>query len=1061
MKKWMGITGLILAVLMLGLHADAALLIYEEFNTTGGPDYTGGLYLSAGDLGDVGNSNCYGGTIVGYDGSTAWTDSSYIEAYANLMRIRSTQYSWNDSGRAITNSMVGRVKAYGKMTIRQHLDAATSAQGYVYAGFCSSADLGLDAGALIGYMWDYANSHWDLALRYHNGLAVQNVSIADNAPYNVTQEVYWSMDVDNGTLRVWVDNNDGNTVADLIVTDWGGTVEGISHLSAGGYESGASSSTGYVYVYDIRLGEMAEDVGMLPELPSAPEGLLVREEFNTTGGPDYTNGLYLAGNDLGDAGNATCSGGTMVGFSASDAWTDNSYFEAYAGVLRVRSTSWGFGSSGRAISVDMSGKSEAFGKMRIKSNLAPASLSTGYVYAGFSGNAVLGGDGGPTIGFKWDDANSHWDMAIRYANSGGVVTPVVIDNVDTTARDVYWSMDADADTIKVWIDNNDRSIAADFTVTDWVGEVSNIAYFSVGQEETGLSSADSVYYYDALLGSTPESVGMITTPMSGFVFALYGPPDTDLHVAPSALGNGLGSDAANAAAYTDIVFWNRVQDTLSSKPVTVWFMDGAYDNGHVEFENRGSANHRLYLRGTTPAGTVLTDGTELRLRGSRNIEVFRLNFTGNCPGYAVLLQSAITQDYNDCRDITIDHCTFKNMPDLYYGAISIYGENAYNITIQNCTFDTMGFDSHAHSLYAAHSCHDILVQSNLFKDVSGHCLDFRSRVSHVVVSENEFLFTDSLFGDEGANGIALPNWNADADDQEIYGDDYTICSNRFIFDADGDERCAIIFHFSGHSNLCGYTQIPTSNDVVTLNEGGPKYKEEFLVGAGVNVPNIEIYDNTYNEHVFRRAEYSWSHYGYSSGTADIYNAFHRSRFEDGFEYPDGNPVGWDLAETPGQADVYTTDSDPAEGVRSARLMDISASHSARMDRGVGEAIARGYYRTWVKINSHTSSVYPFYSNDTDVPTIYWVYGYGNGTWRNNNGEIFSGSWTDNIWYCLEIEFDFDTDEYTVWVDNSKIADGIAIPGDGTALSGEIHIAPATIAEQGDVQVDSIRLGYYE
>lgn len=546
-----------------------------------------------------------------------------------------------------------------------------------------------------------------------------------------------------------------------------------------------------------------------------------------------------------------------------------------------------------------------------------------------------------------------------------------------------------------------------------------------------------------------------------FLMQIFSPsPTVDFYVAPTSRGTGSGIQPYNAAVYTDENFWSTVQNRLGFEPVTVWFMDGEYSSGDVRFQNQGNAANRLYLKGATSTGAVLTADTQLYLRGSRNLEISGLNFTGNCSSYAVLLQSATT-NYNECCDITISQCVFKEMPDLYYGAISVYGANAHNVTIENCIFDTIGYDQHAHALYAALNCHDIVVRSNLFRDVSGHCLDFRNGVSNVVVSGNEFLFTDSSYGKEDANGIALPNWNPDAEDREIYGNDYTICSNRFLFDVDGDERCAVMFHFSSYSNLCGYTQIPTVSDVVTLNSGSPKYKEEFLVGAGIDVPHFEIYGNTYNEYVFRRAEYSWSHYGYVSDTADIYNAFHGARFEDGFEYPDGNPVGWNIVETPGQTDVYTTDSNPAEGARSARLRDLSGSDSSRMSRDVGEAIARGYYRTWVKINSHTSSVYPFYSNDPDVSTIYWIYGYSNGSWRNNNGEIFSGSWSENIWYCLEIEFDFDADEYTVWIDNSKIADGIAIPGVSAALSGTVHVAPATISAQGDMQIDSVRLGVYE
>jgi hypothetical protein len=788
--------------------------------------------------------------------------------------------------------------------------------------------------------------------------------------------------------------------------------------------------------------------------------VLVREEFNTAPSGDYANGIYLNGADLGATGNATCSGGAILGFDASKAWNLAYYFDAYNDSLRLLHRTYGATYEGRGISVSLEGKTKAFARTSLRMCSPLASASSAYAYGGFAENAELGKSDGATVGFRWDGSN--WDLTLRYSNGSTTTATVMQDIALDSTYGVIWEMDALANTIRVWVDETNLVASPNLTVADWVGSIGNITHMTFGFSETG-SSGDA-YYDEMILADTAADVGALPPPdlpSPGFFFSLYGYPDTELFVAPTAQGTGSGFDADHAAAYTDPAFWDMVQVGLLSAPITVWFVDGEYGTGHVEFENRGNADNRLYLKGVSPTGAVLTDGTMLRLRGSRNIEVSHLNFTGSCPGYAVLLQSASWQDFNDCHDIRIDRCTFKNMPDLYYGAISIYGENAYDISIENCTFDTMGYDSHAHSLYAAYDCHDITVQSNLFRDVSGHCLDFRAGVSNVVVSANDFVFTASSYGEEDANAIALPNWNNDASDREIFGNRYTICGNRFLFDDDGDKRCAVMFHFSGYSNLCGYVQIPTATDVTTLNSGSPKYKEAFLAGAGIDVPSFGIHGNTYNSNVFRRVEYSWTHYNNSSDTADVSDAFHQNRFEDGFEYADAKPVGWGIAETPGQTEVSTTDSNPAEGTRSARLSDTSASYAARMDREVGEPVERGYYRTWVRVNSHTSSVYPFYSNDTGTPTVYWIYGASDGTWRNNDGAVFSGSWNGNTWYCVEVVFDFGKDEYTVWIDNEKIADGVAIPGTGTALSGEIHIAPATIAAQGEMQVDSVRLGCYE
>ncbi len=265
-KKQIKFTGVLMAaVLVMGIQAEASLLVRDEFNSAVPGEPANGIYTSGVDLGDVGNANTAGGSIVGFDSSTSWTDSSYIEAYASVMRVKSTKYSLTSSGRAITTSMAGKTEAYGKVVMRQNLDAASLSTGYMYVGFSHNAFLGSLGGATVGYQWDNANSYWDLALRYNvGGTTLAIATIIENVG-DATQDIYWKMNDVANTINVWVDNNDYSTAADLTVTDWGGgSVDQIAYVSAGGFETGLSSAA-FVYVYDIHLGDTGADVGMIPE----------------------------------------------------------------------------------------------------------------------------------------------------------------------------------------------------------------------------------------------------------------------------------------------------------------------------------------------------------------------------------------------------------------------------------------------------------------------------------------------------------------------------------------------------------------------------------------------------------------------------------------------------------------------------------------------------------------------------------------------------------------------------------------------------------------------------
>ena len=249
--------------------------------------------------------------------------------------------------------------------------------------------------------------------------------------------------------------------------------------------------------------------------------ILVRDEFNTTGGPDYANGLYESGSDIGDAGgNATCTGGSIVGFDSSKAWNQAGYFDAYANVIRLLHRTYGATYEGREISASVAGKTKAYARTSARMRSSSASASSAYAYGGFGGTAQLGSAGGATVGFNWDGSN--WDLTLRYRNSSGVTTATIME--DITVNSTYgmiWEMDDTANTIKVWVDETDLNNAADLTVS-WAGTITDISHMTFGFSETG--SSGDIYYYDMMLGDTAQDVGAIPEPgtLSMFGLATFG-----------------------------------------------------------------------------------------------------------------------------------------------------------------------------------------------------------------------------------------------------------------------------------------------------------------------------------------------------------------------------------------------------------------------------------------------------------------------------------------------------------------------------------------------------------
>ncbi|OHB49935.1 MAG: hypothetical protein A2Y10_09155 [Planctomycetes bacterium GWF2_41_51] len=549
------------------------------------------------------------------------------------------------------------------------------------------------------------------------------------------------------------------------------------------------------------------------------------------------------------------------------------------------------------------------------------------------------------------------------------------------------------------------------------------------------------------------------------------------YVAPQKQGNGDALTPANAAFYLSFTgFWNgKVKPALNNEPVTVWFVEGLgdYSTDRLNLSGIGNAANLFTLKGQKNGDGVwfnlANDENEplLNLYDAINVIVQDLNFTGD-----TCLEMAISLDY--ANNIEIDSCCFDEMRNAEYCAIWIcHGAN--NIKITNNWFSRIGKDYRAHGLYCRANCNNIEVTGNTFKDISGAYVVIRNNINNLTISNNQFESTGTYYwiengrtrGEDTYVAITIHNMNDSLLDAEVFGDNYTITDNNFVYAQNSMLINAIGWSHKGYETG-GYSQIPDQDEAEILENGGPNAKNDFLrYQAGFIPANMTITGNYYSDQIDERIIYEWREIlGLDPNNLpiyddwqrkDIYSVFYQTRFSYDWE-SESDLNYWTVSEVPPYSDIYTTPNIPIQGARSVRLKDLSSAHVANLYKNVRTPITYGYYRTWVRVNSHTTHVYPVYT--TAPSTIYWIRGNGNHTWGNTVA-TFSGSWTTGTWYFLEMVFDFNTDKYTVWIDYDKVADNISIPTSNTSMSGNLVVAPAGTSAQGDIQIDYNLLGFYE
>lgn len=608
-----------------------------------------------------------------------------------------------------------------------------------------------------------------------------------------------------------------------------------------------------------------------------------------------TVGAYSGGDGLltvsGSGSTFTLHGGLRVGYNTgaglvvvsnnavmnSDYYTSLGHVENSSGTLIVDNAT--FNSSANYLHVGTVGD----GKMYVRkggvvtvagdSNISRSNGSYGYVQISNSGS-VWRVTGDLEVG-RLDDA-----ALLIYDNSLVKVDGALrIDATEGGVNEAYIRMRSGGSLALADAAGTGHDSLADFLVL--VDGDDDIRYWDGDDYDDIIYAVEGVDYTLAagtgdLTGYAVLTVGAVAPvpPPAGFLFALRGPPDVDLYIAPLALGSGSGADAENAAAYTNQFFWSTVQDTLVSDPVTVSLLDGNY-GAKFALDSIGNERNMLILSGESSSGVVFNAErrTLFSLRGCQNMLLENLNFTGPGIGYAL----KITKEDGGTvsSNITVRNCNWYDMEDIYYGACGVhYG--SHHVDFENCTFKRIGFDGHAHMMYHSYDADHVRALNCHFEDCAGAYVRFRDRSDYGEVSGCTFVSTQTYVNRHASQElfIEIPVFNDVNPGNETFGRNFTFTSNTFLFHAaEPAIRYGIRYTHVGYDPP-GMNYLMTAAEGAILEGSDPAAKKTLLRdNCGIDFDAIVIDGNTWANEIRRIVFASSTSWGAVSkgwdGEADV------------------------------------------------------------------------------------------------------------------------------------------------------------------------------------------------
>lgn len=349
------------------------------------------------------------------------------------------------------------------------------------------------------------------------------------------------------------------------------------------------------------------------------------------------------------------------------------------------------------------------------------------------------------------------------------------------------------------------------------------------------------------------------------LFSLSAKSQLTYYAASAAKGSGNGSSEANAAAYLDKSFWEKVQERLSKNAVTVWLCNGTYHSGTLNLALMGDPMHQLTVRAKTDYEVVIiADSTMayiVNLKGSENMVVRGLVFRGPCKSFGVACHA---EGKRNARNLRIENCQFLDLEKAKFGGLLL--SEASNVVVRGCTFNNVGIGGGSHMIYSNTNSRDLSVVGCSFTDCKGDYVRFRNGTGYVRVDSCSFVSNEPVYSNEF---ILVPLFNDVNPGDEFFGTDFQFTNNSFAYNAEGRRRHAIQFRCDGYnvSGEDGLNYLTSEEECKTLNNRAVSEKAALLKShMDLDNSKVKIYGNTYSN-VDHKVVY-WYHPNYGAKNKD-------------------------------------------------------------------------------------------------------------------------------------------------------------------------------------------------
>jgi hypothetical protein len=353
------------------------------------------------------------------------------------------------------------------------------------------------------------------------------------------------------------------------------------------------------------------------------------------------------------------------------------------------------------------------------------------------------------------------------------------------------------------------------------------------------------------------------------------------YVSPN--GTGSGTSENSPALYTSSNFWADIKNKLSNEAVKVFFLNGIYNSPLPLPDEIGNPIYQLILEARSSNGVVFwvpeddppqdyipctSDDRKKQVErilfnNCQNIILSQFLFTGSGSiGYVVRLVGTT-------KNITIENCTFEDMPRVIYGVTGVHGghrNDVHHITYRECHFKAAGCDGHAHMMYHAYVAHHIQVLNCTFEDCAGDYVRFRDKVDYCVVSNCSFISSGLYPKDAPASPpfVAMPLFNdckpgtTTGDPKcpdpledlqyEYFGTNYVITTNKFLYNnhpPEGNPYAIGFYHFG--FDPPGRNHLMTAVEGWILEHGTADERKALLKeNCGIDCDKVKVYGNQYS-----------------------------------------------------------------------------------------------------------------------------------------------------------------------------------------------------------------------